>query len=103
MFEQVFTGLSAMAAHDGARDGQPRPVEVTVIAQLTAAADDNVSELVKRRRRPSFGAQQGRRARAQLGGGAAEHGRILADVDDRAADRRAIERARSLAALRCPC
>ena len=77
----------AVTAHDRARDGQPRPVEVTVIAQFTAAADDNIRELVKRCRRPSFGTQQRRRARTQLRGGVAEHGRILADVDDRVADR----------------
>src|ERR1700731_3113418 len=63
--------LGAGAAQDPAGDGQPRPGEATVVAQLTAAADDTVRELVKRGRRPPFGAQQGRRARAQLRGGVA--------------------------------
>src|SRR5689334_16547994 len=80
-------GPGAVAAHDRARDREPGPVEVTVIAQFAAAGGDRVRDLVERHGRAAFRAQYRRRIRAQLGGGVAEHGRVLADVDDRAADR----------------
>ena len=55
-----------MTAHDGTRDGNTRPVEITVIVQIASTIHDGIGKLVKCKRRLALRAQERPRGWAEF-------------------------------------
>jgi len=72
-----------VAPDDGVGDRDARPVEVTVVPQSTAVGRDRGGEAVEGGRRLAFCADERPRSGAEVGGGAAKDGGVLADMHGR--------------------